>query len=277
MIGCGEIGNELGRQFDSQYYQLAGLRRNTAALDARVGALAGDYTDAQSLRSALVQYKPDCLILTLTPSEYSEQGYRSRYTVGVENTLLAMRTHCPKHLFFVSSTSVYAQSNGEWVDESSATQPSGFSGRVMLDCEARLLSADVPATMLRCGGIYGGHSQGLLERVRQGRLSESEAYSNRIHLQDCASAITHLVEHAVAAKPLHDRYLLVDNEPCRKKELEAWLANELEVEARITAKPSRMAGSKRCSNRRLRASGFECRYPSYREGYREILARSRCP
>ena len=94
--------------------------------------------------------------------------------------------------------------------------------------------------------------------------------SNRIHRDDAAAAIVHLL--TVTDTP--DRvYLGVDDAPVDRGEVLAFLAEELGL-ARppIGADDSSRGGNKRCRNDRLKATGFRFAYPTYREGYRAILA-----
>jgi nucleoside-diphosphate-sugar epimerase len=151
-----------------------------------------------------------------------------------------------------------------------------FAGRRILEAEALLKEADFPATVVRFGGIYGPRRTGLVERVRTGRLvyqEEPPRYTNRIHRDDCAGALHHLMQ---LPEP-EQLYLGVDCEPASEATVAHWLAGVLGApEPRrgapeATADPGR-AGSKRCRNERLLASGYEFQYPTFREGYTAVLA-----
>ena len=133
---------------------------------------------------------------------------------GLRNLLAALRQQgqSPRRIIFLSSTAVYGQTRGEWVDESSATEPDHFSGRRLLEAEALLRESGVPAIVLRLGGIYGPRRTRLIDEVRQGRAATSRngpRYTNRIHRDDCVGALDHLIELAEPA----DCYLGVDCEP----------------------------------------------------------------
>jgi hypothetical protein len=80
----------------------------------------------------------------------------------------------------------------------------------------------------------------------------------------------HLTTAVEAPEPL---YLGVDSEPAELGEVLRFLAAELGVpEPPVGPLAASRGGDKRCSNRRLTATGFTFRYPSFREGYRAVLA-----
>ncbi|MFK7731301.1 MAG: NAD(P)H-binding protein [Pseudomonadales bacterium] len=278
IIGCGAIGNAIAAQNSTRsVWQLHGARRNVDKLAPEISGHRVDYTDAAAVSQLLSDCVADYLLLTFTPFSYSDEGYQQAYVVGVRNVLAALRQP-PKRIVFVSSTSVYGQHNGEWVDEESDAVPTGFSGRVMLQCEQMLADSAVPSTSIRCGGIYNSTSTRLVDAVREGRFSASNHFTNRIHRYDCAAAILHLLNLDVLGQAVQACYLGVDSEPARKLEVERWLAARLgiaypeSVQAHNDNEVSqRKVGSKRCNNQRLLDSGFQFRYPDFRDGYGEVI------
>ena len=168
---------------------------------------------------------------------------------------------------FTSSTAVYAQADGEWVDERSPTLPTAFNGRRLLEAEQLLFAHAPGGVVLRLGGIYGPGRTRLLERVRRGEASYppgTPAWSNRIHRDDCAGALAHLLE-LPDPEPV---YLGVDNEPTCRRTLLEWLAARLDAPApRPDPALPPPRSNKRCSNARLCASGYRFRYPDFRRGY----------
>jgi nucleoside-diphosphate-sugar epimerase len=169
-----------------------------------------------------------------------------------------------------SSTSVYGQTNGEWVDETSPTQPEGVSGTTVLKGEALLRAGDVA---VRFGGIYGPGRTSFVDAVRNGTMTvnrRASGYTNRIHRDDAARILAH-----VLALPAPERiYNGVDSEPASRADIADWLARRLGVSVQETAEPeppSFLRGNKRVRNARLLASGYEMLYPTFREGYASLL------
>jgi nucleoside-diphosphate-sugar epimerase len=175
--------------------------------------------------------------------------------------------------FYASSTGVYAQSHGEWVDEDSPTEPTGFSGLRVLEGERLALEGVPGAVVVRFGGIYGPGRTRLVDTVRRGAtcVESPPLYTNRIHRDDCAGVLRHLLSLERAASA----YVAVDHAPAPQCEVMDWLAARLGVPAprrvRGQAPEAGPGGSKRCRNARLLASGYAFLYPTYREGYAALL------
>jgi nucleoside-diphosphate-sugar epimerase len=204
-----------------------------------------------------------------------EAGYRAAYVDGLRRVLdwLAQHGQTPRRLLFVSSSSVYAQQAGEWIDERSPAEATGFSGRIMREAEQLALHSGIAASVVRLTGIYGPGRQWLLNQVRQGYrvASEPPLYGNRIHVDDAAGLLAFLLQADARGLVLEDCYLGVDDAPAPLHEVVAWLRGQLGVSHWAEQSSVRRAGSKRCSNARARALGWTPEYPSYREGYAAVL------
>ena len=182
----------------------------------------------------------------------------------------------PGRVLFVSSTAVYGDAGGGWVDERTPAAPGGFSGRVLLEAEqliqARFSGTATTATSLRLGGIYGPGRTRLIEQVRNGSavIPEDVRYTNRIHRDDAGAAIVHLA--TMAARP-EATYVGVDNDPADLGTVLRFLAAEMGLAEPPAgdAGPAR-GGNKRCRNSLLLSTGFTFTYPTFREGYRAVLA-----
>src|SRR5690606_32111952 len=154
IAGCGDIGSRLANQLLPQQWTVYGLRRTIAHLPAGVIGVAGDLFQPQAPVSWPVT-DLDYLVYCATPSERDEAGYRAAYIEGLQHVLAWLKQHGqqPKRIIFVSSSSVYGQQHGEWVDETSPTDASGFSGKVMLEAEQVALQSGFPASVVRLTGI----------------------------------------------------------------------------------------------------------------------------
>ena len=274
IAGCGDIGSRLGVNLAADGHKVWGLKRNTASLAPQIQPLSGDLGNPDKL--ILPQEQLDYVFYTAAAGGYTESLYRAAYVDGVANLLAALTAagQQPRRILLVSSTSVYAQQQGEWVDEDSPAEAKGFSGRCIREGEEVLWNGPYPATVIRFGGIYGPGRTRLIDTLRDGTARCVQgAYSNRIHSQDCARALQHLM----AVEEAESLYIGVDNDPALSCDVMCWLAERLgvagpQVSEHQDGARKRSAGSKRCRNDRLRGSGFEFLYPDYQQGYAAMLA-----
>ncbi|MCA9669131.1 MAG: NAD-dependent epimerase/dehydratase family protein [Myxococcales bacterium] len=282
IAGCGYVGTALARELGADGVEVLALRRSAQAALPGVHWLAADLGDAAQLERALAAHagarEVDTVFFTAAASSHDEAGYRAIYVEAQRNLIAALGAlgAAPRRYLFTSSTGVYGQTDGSLVDETSPTEPTAFSGRVMCEAEALLRELAWPSVALRLGGIYGPGRTRLIESVRRGSvtLPRETLYTNRIHRDDCAGALRHLAGVA------HDGGVLaingVDAEPAPQAEVLAFIAALCGVPAPepSEAAPAARArgGNKRVSSARLLASGYTLRYPSYREGYRALVA-----
>ena len=274
IAGCGDVGSSLGLRLAAAGHEVWGLRRNPAAIPQGIHRVCADMTEP----ATLVNLPPDIdsVVYLATADRYDDTAYRRAYVEAPRNLLAALaRAHGPLGRFvFVSSTSVYAHNAGEWVDENSPTEPEQFSGKRLLEGERLARSGPASAVIVRFAGIYGPGRGRLQRRVIEGKPCRQTPplYTNRIHRDDCAAVLDHVVSLA-APDPI---YIGVDCEPAPQCAVMDWLAARLGVPAppRVDcrgAHDARIRSNKRCSNARLLASGYRFIYPSYREGYAKIL------
>lgn len=144
----------------------------------------------------------------------------------------------------------------------------------MLEAERRLLASPLPGTVVRLSGIYGHGRERLIRQVGEGRIAPQVPilYSNRIHRDDAVNVLAWLIERVIENDTLDDCYLASDLEPAPLHDVMTWLAQELKVEPHdYIQSPLRRRSSKRCSSARLVRQGYRFLYPTYRDGYRQIL------
>lgn len=274
LAGCGDLGARVGRRLLEAGHGVLALRRNPSLLPEGIPGTAVDLRHSRPELPA----RTAAVVVALAPDTRDAETYRSIFLDGLANLLDAVR-RCARvpRVLFVSSISVYGRDDGGWVDETTPAEPSSPTGAVVREAE-RLLHAELPsAVSLRLAGLYGADRGRLLRRLRAGDLSipAQPRYTNRIHVDDAAAAIVHLLTAVGAPEPV---YLGSDHEPADYERLLRFLAAELEVPAPAPGENGTHSengtlreSGKRCCGDRLRATGFRFAYPSYREGYRSII------
>lgn len=273
IVGCGDIGTPLAAILIARGAEVWGLRRDCSALPESIHRLEADVTVAASLE-CLRTMPFDFVVVTLTPGAFTDSDYARVYVQGLDNVLAVLERSALQRIFYVSSTSVYHQADGSWVDESSPTQPQGFSGQRLLEAERLLADSGLAATIIRFAGIYGPGRNRLIEQVRKGQGCPEQPvlYTNRIHRDDCVGFLAHLLHLQCESHSLEPCYIGVDSEPVSMFEVKRWLAKQLGINTRQWQELAvTRRNSKRCSNRAMLASGYQLLYPGYRQGYGALL------
>ncbi|MBT2115450.1 SDR family oxidoreductase [Dyella sp. LX-66] len=269
LAGCGDLGMRVAQRLLARGDEVWALRRSPAR-DGEHGVrwVRGDLTQAESLRAlpggiTRVVYSP-------TPGVREEAAYRAIFVDGLKHLLGALSGAPLERVLFVSSSAVYGEHGDGWVDEATPPAPPGFNGRVLLEAERWLAAQAVPSVSLRLAGIYGPGRMQLLERLRAGEARvprDPPHWSNRIHVDDAAAAVMHLLELSAAERV----YVGADDTPLPMHVLYEHLAGLIGAPRPEDGAAPPGIGSKRLSNARLRASGFAFRWTDAREGYRALL------
>lgn len=277
VAGCGYVGEALAGELAAAGHRVLGLRRSDKPLPPGVRRVVADVTDPATLRALPPDI--DRVVYAVSPNERSEEAYQAAYVDGPANLDRALASAGARvtRSILVTSTAVYGQNDGGWVDEASPTEPTSFSGRLLLDGERSFLAGDGERSALRLAGIYGPDRTWLVRRVHSGEVhveGEDHAgpprYGNRIHRDDCAGALHHLL----GAPTVAPVYVGVDDAPDPLADVYRFVADRLGVAHPTAGEVGRgRGGNKRCANRALTESGYRLRVPSYREGYPAIVER----
>lgn len=283
ILGCGYVGLELARQLRGTH-DVVGVRRSPDGIDAveATGATAvrADVTDPDELASVP---DVDALVFVASSGGRGAAAAERVYVEGLRTAIEAFgsRASPPERLVYTSSTGVYGDHDGAFVDEDTPLDPTTEKTRVLAEAEriARELAAEygIDGGVARFAGLYGPN------RYRLGRYLEgpvTEGYLNMIHREDAAGIVRFMLGSTDA-----ELLVAVDDEPVEKWAFADWLAGEcgadpprkrtkaerLDEEGLSEAARRRILTSKRCSNDRVRELGYEFRYPTYREGYRAAI------
>lgn len=268
LVGCGDLGSAVGLRLAGLGHGVLALRRDASRVPAELRALSVDLTSEvprlDDLRARMV-------VVALTARPRTEEAYRATYVEGLGRALDALDATgaAPDRAVLVSSTAVHgSRSHPPLEDESTPPDPKDGAGRMLLAAEELFLDRLATGTVVRLSGLYGGPSTRLLDQVREGRIEDPHRWTNRIHREDAASAVVHVLTTAEQPERL---YLGTDDEPAQLGDVAAYLASRLGAPTPPAADPARGSG-KRLSNARLRATGWSPRFPGYREGYDALLA-----
>ena len=268
IAGCGDLGSGLATELVAQGHSVTGIRRTLPDFPAGVEGITGDLVDMadDTLPEA------DVVFLIMTPNGRTESAYRTAYFDTAQTLIRRYKSvDKPPKVFFVSSTSVYGQNQGEWIDETTPARPTSATAKVLLETEQSLAAA-FSSVSVRCSGIYGSGRYRLLETV----LSESDwganSWTNRIHRDDVVAALVLLANCALSEKQLPAHVIVTDQTPVSMWEVKLWLATCLEAKVAVSSGEGFVPTSgKRIQGQYLLSQGWRLQYPSYVSGYHELL------
>jgi nucleoside-diphosphate-sugar epimerase len=271
VIGCGYLGLRVARRWLAHGDSVVALTRSDARArsfqDSGIEPVIGDVTEPTSLNAFP---EADTLLYAVGLDRSSGRSQRDVYVGGLENVLGHMAGRV-RRILYISSTSVYGQNSGEWVDEMSECRPESENGKICLDAENLLRDKAPDANVLRLAGIYGpGRLVARIESLRGGLVAEGnpEAWLNLIHIEDAVAAVLSCERRGLSGST----YVASDDHPCRRREyysLLAWMAGA--PQPRFES-PSPAGLNKRCSNRRLHEElQVVLRFPRFNVGLPHAL------
>ena len=275
MAGCGDLGKRTALMLAKEH-TCFGLKRRPSQFPSPIMPISADLTNLLDMKRVLEE-PFDAIVVTVTPSAFCESAYRGSY-IAVAKALksaVSMASYPPKLIIWASSTRVYGDHGGAWVDEDSSLYYQDFAGKLLVEAELLISELSCRYVVVRFSGIYGLGRQSLLNKMRSGRVQPQfpEKWTNRIHSEDCAAVFTHLIGRYFDGESLDPLYIASDCEPVTQKVVYKWMAKALDVKFPMPQEsaPSEYKISRRCNNKRLLESGFRFKYPTFRDGYSALM------
>lgn len=279
VVGCGYLGMRVARLWAEQGARVFTLtrsaRRATSLREAGFEPLVGDVTVPGSLGRLP---RVDTVLYAVGFDRAAGKPMREVYVTGLSRLLDALPTTRLPRIIYISSTGVYGQTDGGWVDEDSATCPRREGGRVCLEAEGVLRAARLgrSAIVLRLAGLYGPGRIPRRDVLAAGQpiAADPDVWLNLIHVDDAAC----IVALAARRAPLARTYTVTDGRPAKRREFYETLSRLIGVSPpRFEPGLHRRGGgsNRRVSNRRLmRELAPRLRYPSFRVGLAEIVGQA---
>ncbi|MDG2390650.1 MAG: SDR family oxidoreductase [Planctomycetaceae bacterium] len=268
IIGCGYLGLRVAHQWRENGDEVYALTRSveTAEQFRQLGIhpIIGDVMQPETL--TFPAGISTCLYaIGLDRSAGFSQ--REVYVEGLKNVLTA-ETFQPQRLIYISSTSVYGQSDGGVINEESPTEPARDNGTVCLDAEALVREQmKTPWNILRLSGIYGpGRLLARKEKLaaREPMRGNPDGYLNLIHVDDAVKAVLKCEANPDAVNEL---FLISDNRPVLRREYYTLLAEQFGTPEPVFEDADADNLAKQCDNSKARELlDFALKYPSITEG-----------
>ena len=280
VIGCGFLGFPLAKKWlaagDDVFVTTRSTDRARQFAELKLHPLVLDTTDSKSLEQ-LRNFAFDTVVAAVGMDRSRYSDVHHVYVNGLKNVLANLNANVGQ-VIYVSSTGVYGDFDGGWVDETSTTNPQREGGKACLAAEVALQESQFSdrATILRMAGLYGNEripTRASIESKRWDKLSAS-GYLNLIHVDDAVKAVVTVAEQ----KLLSEIFLVSDSSPTLRRDYYQFLADQFGfgeipwVDHVLPDANSRGSSSKRISNRKLlETTGLQLQHPDFRSGLGDIL------
>jgi len=278
VIGCGYLGLRVAEIWKRQGHLVSALTRKpgrvTEFTNKGIAGILGGVTQPKSLDDLPAA---DIVLVAVGMDRSMYSDIEMVYVGGLQN-VLAKLPQRPKHLVYISSTGVYGDFGGDWVDEESSTQPLRPGGKACLKAEQLIRDSELGdlATVLRFAGIYGPDRVPTKQRVEAGEWKKlsSAGFLNLIHVDDGAR----IVDQVAKTEPAGETYLVGDGNPVLRRDYYSYIAKCLGVEqipwseTEVDPKSARSGSNKRISNKKL-VEQFDIQFdfPDYRAGLKQAM------
>jgi nucleoside-diphosphate-sugar epimerase len=267
IIGCGYIGLPLALHLKEQQDEVDVWVRSKESADLLAEhrfrqIIAGSVAVDDAWKNVRETY--DFVIHCASSGRGGEEAYKEVFQEGAR---MMARYQPQARKLFVSSTSVYGQTQGEIVTEESPAEPASATSRILRAAEDVALAAG--SMVVRSSGIYGPNRGVLFEKFRKDEAvieGDGSRWINQIHQRDLVAALLHLI---AVGRP-GQIYNATDDTPVPLRNFYTWCCDFIQKPmppfAPVNGQRKRGLTNKRISNAKLRATGWKPQYPSFREG-----------
>ena len=293
ILGSGYTGQELTRLAVNAGYTVVGTTRDedTREFLRSHGAIPIEWSVGDDPAPWIAHLGPKTSVVYSIPTlfrsyEGADGGDLPRHITPMADVLTECRQAAVKRVIYLSSTSVYGDHGGDWVDESTKCHPSSDYGKMRYDIESYLMEAetDFPITIARLVGIYGP-GRTLIDAIKQGRytlVDGGKKITNRVHVHDIARALLAIIERGPDS---HRVFNITDGHPQHVRDLVEFICDEAGLETPIVESLDEFARRRKSANavarwkkqirvlneRLRRELDLELVYPDVFSGYRAIL------
>ena len=278
VVGCGYLGSRVAaavkQSGDKVWTTTRSEQRASQWKQSGFEPIVLDWTDRRTLQSIP---QVNRLLVAVSYDRTSQLSRHESQVGGLQNLLAKISPSA--NVCYISTTGVFHQTDGQWVDENSPAEPTREGGRAHLDAESALRECrgDAPWSILRLSGIYGPDRVPRAADVIAGRpiRSPQEGYLNLIHVDDAVQAVL-----ASWQRQQQRLYLISDDKPVVRRDFYQEIAVQCNAEAPTFEPPDsdapvsmRSNSNKRIRNQRMKQELVsELQYPTYRDGLRDVLS-----
>ena len=280
IFGCGYLGLRVAKCWLEQGETVHAVTR-TVARSEELRQVGLHPQVADITRPETLHHLPHAstVLFAVGFDRSSGDSLETVYVDGLEHVLTALVTQrCPVDRFiYISSTGVYGQCRGEWIDEDSPCKPTRAGGKACLAAEQLLENHQIgaKAVILRLAGIYGPNRLPRQRALRQQKpMPIADGYLNLIHVEDAADVVLAAENFFAEPADMPARFVVADGHPVKRRTFYTEMARLLQLEKPEFSDPEaesarvvRRMGSKRARTTRMkREFQPKLKFPTYREG-----------
>ena len=280
ILGCGYLGQVLVERCIRKGWRISALTRNHQTAEKLhelgVSEIVEDRLEGASWHGKLDPTQ-DFVVNCVGAASRDLDGYRQSYVEGQDSVRKWLMDGKVGTLLFTSSISVYPQSGGVSVDESSLTEDASERGGLLLEAEGKCLAPSVNVDrsfVLRLAGLYGPGRHLMVDKLKGGQPFEGNANRtlNLIHVADAADAVLRCLDTGQGIRG--GIYNVSDGSHFSRGEIVSWLADKLGVEmTRFLENDEARIPNRKVSINKIRSDlKWEPQYNSFVKGYDSILS-----
>ncbi|PIS01674.1 MAG: NAD(P)-dependent oxidoreductase [Chlamydiae bacterium CG10_big_fil_rev_8_21_14_0_10_35_9] len=265
ILGCGYLGSFVAENFKQQGYYVTGTTRSPD----KAKKLKKQFQNIQLLHSndekAICDLINNNDIIIVTIAADNPSDYENAYLKTSRTIKKCAKNTTPKTLIYTSSTFVYGEHNGHWVDEISPLNNDTDQGKILIETESvfrSLKDYGWKVLIFRLSEIYGPDRElsARIKKYQEGVLpGNGKNYTNMIHKDDIVKAMDYAIRHN-----LEGTFNLADDDHPTRKELYDEISHQHNLK-KVSWDPKLKAyrsGNKRVSNHKIKAAGFEPLHPN---------------
>jgi nucleoside-diphosphate-sugar epimerase len=263
IVGCGYVGQAAALYWKQKGHHIAVTTRQPERV-AFLQSLADSVTVLNSGALETFVSQQEALLISVAPDRFSD--YASTYLHTAKQIAEQARDSDLKHLFYTSSTSIYGDYGGAWIDEITPLKHDHENGKILSETEQVLLgctSKDLKVCILRLGEIYGPgrEIENRLRRMQnQSFAGTGHSYTNLVHLTDIVMALDFALQHNLngiynLCNDFHIPRNLFYEKLCQKEQIPPIKWDH--------ERSNFHQGNKRVSNQKIKNVGFSFTHPNY--------------
>ncbi|MFT4020944.1 MAG: NAD-dependent epimerase/dehydratase family protein [Acinetobacter sp.] len=262
-IGYGKTSQHVAKQLFAHGHHIYTISRS-----AKTDAFA--HHEIQDVHQLHLCHLPniDWVYVLLSPDTSTVAAYQDTFVDAVRPIISALQQHNLKRVVVVSSTRVYGESEGQWIDDDTVITPVDEQGMCLRQMEQLWLQAyPEQVTIIRPSGIYGRSVQRMKRLAETTTSYNSIHWSNRIHLDDLVGFLVFLT--TLKPQKIATAYIVSNSQPVALHQVLQWFQQQLHLPSLIL-QSERYTG-KRIFAKRLQDSGFQLQHPDCFQDYLQLL------